>query len=255
MVSKLVYIVILLVFTCQYCVAQSNEVESGGAVHFVRRTNTHAIMDSIYGTAKDPKQKRFLEDFKATYPKFSEKEFKLFFNQDNSLYVPLNNNLSKNYLSEYADDNIIYSDLLNGTVTSKKKIQGTEFLTVDTMKDIRWRITNELREIAGYTCRRANALLDGEIYLVAYYTDQLLPKVGPERINGLPGLILGLAAPREHVSWFARTVEIGDFSSSISIPTQGIKMDESEIVKDVQANPIFIDDESMLNWVIKRILF
>ncbi len=45
------------------------------------------------------------------------------------------------------------------------------------------------------------------IYVVAFYTDEILTTGGPESFTGLPGMILGIAIPHEHVSWFATKVE------------------------------------------------
>lgn len=78
------------------------------------------------------------------------------------------------------------------------------------MKRITWRMTDEYREIAGYNCRRANGLTPDSIYVVAYYANELPVSGGPESINGLPGMILGLVVPSQHVSYFANKVELSN---------------------------------------------
>jgi GLPGLI family protein len=47
--------------------------------------------------------------------------------------------------------------------------------------------------IAGFNCRRANAMIMDSIYVVAFYTDEILTTGGPESFSGLPGMILGVA--------------------------------------------------------------
>src|SRR5690606_26879032 len=44
------------------------------------------------------------------------------------------------------------------------------------------------------------------IYVVAFYTDEILLRGGPEGFGGLPGTILGLAIPRYNTTWFATKV-------------------------------------------------
>lgn len=76
----------------------------------------------------------------------------------------------------------------------------------DSVRKITWKITDETREIAGYTCRRANALVMDSIYVVAFYAIQIPVSGGPESFTGLPGMILGLAIPHENITWFATKV-------------------------------------------------
>jgi GLPGLI family protein len=44
------------------------------------------------------------------------------------------------------------------------------------------------------------------IYVVAFYTDQIPVSGGPESFTGLPGMILGIALPYEHITWFATKI-------------------------------------------------
>src|SRR5690606_21151243 len=82
------------------------------------------------------------------------------------------------------------------------------FVIKDKAQPILWKITNEIRDIAGYQCRRANGLILDSIYVVAFYADEIIPSGGPESFSGLPGMILGLALPHENVTWFATKVEV-----------------------------------------------
>lgn len=87
---------------------------------------------------------------------------------------------------------------------------GQKVIIQDTLKKINWRITDEYREIAGYNCRRANGITSDSTYVIGYYSNELPIDGGPESVNGLPGLILGLVVPSQHVSYFATKVDISD---------------------------------------------
>src|SRR5690606_20869137 len=85
---------------------------------------------------------------------------------------------------------------------------GENAIIKDCIKKIKWKITDEYREIAGYNCRRANGLTQDSVYVVAYYTVEIPVDGGPESIHGLPGMILGMVVPSQHVSYFATKVEL-----------------------------------------------
>ena len=76
----------------------------------------------------------------------------------------------------------------------------------DSLQKISWKLTNEIRNIAGYTCWRANAIVMDSIYVVAFYAEEITCTSGPEGFTGLPGMILGVALPSQHISWFATKV-------------------------------------------------
>jgi GLPGLI family protein len=104
----------------------------------------------------------------------------------------------------------------------EKHVFDEVFLVKDSTRHINWKITTETRDIAGYKCRRANALVLDSIYVVAFYTDEITTTGGPEMFNGLPGMILGVALPHENVTWFATKVsEVVVTPKQLAAPKQG----------------------------------
>ncbi len=58
---------------------------------------------------------------------------------------------------------------------------------------------------------------------------------GPESFNGLPGMILGLALPHEHITWFATKVYTDDISDAqLTAPTKGKKTNSKELLNTLQ---------------------
>ncbi len=92
------------------------------------------------------------------------------------------------------------------------------------------------REIAGYTCRRANALVMDSIYVVAFYTEVIPVSSGPEIFSGLPGMILGVALPHENVTWFATSVKDNDTLKEIKPPAKGKATDNTGLRKTLTAD-------------------
>ncbi|QRQ61791.1 GLPGLI family protein [Sphingobacterium multivorum] len=102
------------------------------------------------------------------------------------------------------------SNMSNRSFLRYNDIVGEKIIVQDSMKRIKWKITDEYREIAGYNCRRANGITPDSIYVIGYYCNEIPISGGPESINGLPGMILGLVVPSQHVSYFATKVELSN---------------------------------------------
>ncbi|GHE49168.1 GLPGLI family protein [Sphingobacterium griseoflavum] len=105
-------------------------------------------------------------------------------------------------------DAVTLSNLKTKDYKRYNDLMGEKVIIQDTIKKVKWRITDEYREIAGYSCRRANGITPDSVYVVAYYSTEMPVSGGPESISGLPGLILGLVVPSQHVSYFASKVEL-----------------------------------------------
>lgn len=129
-----------------------------------------------------------------------------------------------------ADKNIVYSDFKNGTITAQKPVFEETFLMQDSLLKIKWKITGDLRTIAGYECRKAVGTIDDSITVFAFYCDQLLVNGGPEGVQGLPGMILGMGIPRLHATWFATKVEVFNVNmNKVEPATKGKKVNRSTI--------------------------
>ena len=116
-----------------------------------------------------------------------------------------------------------YTDLEEEKYMGYFDFSGTPILLEDSLLDVKWKITNEYREIAGYECRRANGLLLDSIYVVAFYTDQIPVSAGPGGSHGLPGAILGFVVPELHYNIYASKVYL-----SPVVPTKELGQKKKE---------------------------
>lgn len=130
-----------------------------------------------------------------------------------------------------ADKNVVYNDYKNSTTVSQKPVYEETFLMEDSLLKIKWKITSDLRNIAGYECHKAIGIINDSIAVFAFYTDELLISGGPEGIHGLPGMILGMGIPRLHATWFATKVEVFDVNMKpVTPPVKGKKVDRSNLM-------------------------
>ncbi|MCY4778166.1 GLPGLI family protein [Sphingobacterium sp. UT-1RO-CII-1] len=120
-------------------------------------------------------------------------------------YDPIINNLLRQGLLDY--QGTLYQDLSKSVSRSSFDLGGSSILLKDSLLNVKWKITNEYRSIAGYECRRANGVTLDSVYVVAFFTDQIPTTAGPGTVHGLPGMILGLVVPEQHFNIYATKVE------------------------------------------------
>ncbi len=153
-----------------------------------------------------------------------------------------------------ADKNVVYNDYQKGISISQKPVFEETFLVEDSLLKIKWKITGDVRTIAGYDCRKAVGILNDSIAIFAFYSDELLINGGPEGIQGLPGMILGMGIPRLHATWFATKVEVFDVKmNKVNPATKGKKVNRNallEILEKVSKNWGPNGQKQMLNFMI-----
>jgi GLPGLI family protein len=122
-------------------------------------------------------------------------------------------------------------------VKAIKQVYEQRFVVQDSMRRIDWRLKDELRTIAGYKCRKAVGIICDSVYVVAFYTDEILANTGPEMFGNLPGMVLELAIPRLHTTWVATKVQLGPVKDEdFEMSNKGKKVVTSrELYETIQA--------------------
>jgi GLPGLI family protein len=211
--------------------AQNAIFISQGKIEFERRVNQYSQLDE--NNSWSELEKKTMTKFKTSY-------FDLVFNRNKSLYKPGRESPDKQnqfFFERPSQDNVVYSDLDNEKGISQKKVFEQVFLVQDSLRQIKWKITDENKVIAGFNCRRANAIIMDSVYVVAFYTDEILASGGPESFTGLPGMILGIALPHEHITWFATKVQaVAVSDEEIVPPVKGKKTNNATLMGTLQAS-------------------
>jgi len=118
---------------------------------------------------------------------------------------PMVQNLMRSGLMDF--QSTVYQDLSKSVSKAAFELGGSPILIQDSLLRVKWKITNEYRNIAGYDCRRANGIVLDSVYVVAFYTDLIPVSAGPGTLHGLPGMILGLVVPEQHFNIYATKVD------------------------------------------------
>lgn len=180
-------------------------------IEFEINTNLKKTMSN---DSWDEMMKENLSDFKISYFSYTFADNKSLFKFDRwspKTRIP-------KYLKDADEENSWYFDFNSGIINMQKQIIGTNFVVTDSIPKIEWKITNENREIAGYNCRKAVGKIFDDVYVFAFYTDEITISGGPVSISGLPGMILGLTIPRLYTSYVATKVTISVKDATIIKP-------------------------------------
>ena len=118
------------------------------------------------------------------------------------------------FLKKSDEENVYYYDYNAGKLNIQKNVWGSNFNIEDSIPPLQWKLSNENRIIAGFNCRKAVTKIFDSMYVLAYYTDEVIIPGGPCSINGLPGMILGVTIPRLFTSWIATKVMVNDVPES-----------------------------------------
>jgi len=197
--------------------AQNAHFTTNGTIEFEKSINMYAIIKKMITKDNESYFNPAFDQYKKTQPQFKKMKSVMTFADSKVLYTPLAEDAttSNGFFGSSPINtqiNTIATDLATGSSITQKKIFEEIFLVKDSLRKINWKITDEFREVAGFNCRRANALVMDSIYVVAFYTEEIPVCAGPESFTGLPGMILGVALPHDNTTWFATKV------TDVSVP-------------------------------------
>ena len=233
---KQIFLILLLIPLAPLLFAQTTFVTKG-KIEFEKRENLYKNMES-WGGDDDEGEDAFVESIKKSMPQFSSTYFDLYFDEGHTLYKPgreVPDQKIPEWLQSPANNNVVYNDLAKQQLALQKTFYGTTMLLQDTVRHIDWRITNDMRTIAGFECRKAVGRIMDSVYVIAFYTDQIITPGGPESFSGLPGMILGIAIPRINTTWFATKLEVTPITSAdIAPPSKGKKLTAEEFQKKLK---------------------
>jgi GLPGLI family protein len=164
-------------------------------------------------------QKQIMDMLKKEF----QKTYILSFDKNTSIYkedealAPPSSGGSMMVVSSMGGSGVLFKDIKNQSFTNQIETFGKQFIVKDSLKPIKWTLNNETKNIGDYTCYKATYTKEIEemsmktfsssdtksneneansspkmktITVTAWYTPQISVSNGPERYQGLPGLIL-----------------------------------------------------------------
>ena len=224
----------LFVATVQFfATANAQQFINKAEIEFEVNTNLKKTMSN---DSWDEKMKENLSELKTSFWTYSFAENKSIYKFDRwspKTRIP-------KYEKDQDEENIWFYDFTSKIKNIQKQVASTNFVISDSINNIEWKLTNENREIAGYNCRKAVGKIFDDVYVFAFYTNDITISGGPCSINGLPGMILGVTIPRLYTSFIATKVnmtvanidEIKPISAKKTYNSNELKTTLTDVTKD-----------------------
>ncbi len=207
-----------------------------GKIEFERKVNIHRQLEDMASESGGG----WWEKMKSQIPKFVVSYFDYSFTQQKSLYKPgreVENPTKMMFGNSPASENIVFTDFRTERVAAAKQVFEEKFLVQDSIRKMEWKIMDEVRMIANYKCRKAVGKICDSVYVVAFYTEDIMVSGGPEMFAGLPGMILQIAIPRLYSTWVATRVEIiSPKEEEMKVPEKGKKVTQKEMYETLAAS-------------------
>lgn len=159
------------------------------------------------------------------------------------------------------DGGELYKNFALATSIMQTDLGAKTYIVEDSIRQQKWRLTDETKKIAGYNCHKAVSKQivpaggirmkimttsgDGktktdssnnkpqmkEVEAVAWYAEDVLSPVGPENNGGLPGVILELDINKGETVYTAVEVKKEVSKKEIKMPSKGKKVTKDEFAK------------------------
>jgi len=146
-------------------------------------------------------------------------EYLYYFNEDTSLYTKGEEDNEGGYSWGNQEKYFLYRDFKKKRVKDWRELLGKRYLIEDDLPKFKWKILNEIKEVEGYLCMKAETydpVKDQVIH--AWFADGIIFSGGPEGYSGLPGLILELNINEGDVIVTASNIKITSDKVDLPLP-------------------------------------
>ncbi len=169
-----------------------------GRIVFERKTNLKKRMGD------NPRMKNFITEEN----KYRIENFEMFFNDSMCVFKPIaSDEPEQGFMRYFTQKNTVYQNINSRQKYVIMDLWGNEAIIKDSMDRRTWKITESKRNIGGYDCRKAIWEMNDSTRIYAWFSVDIVPSIGPEGFQGLPGAILGMATEDGSVIYFAKEVK------------------------------------------------
>lgn len=163
-----------------------------GVVTYVRKEHWLKIMNRLTFLSQEQKD-RMSQTWKNEEEDNKGVKMKLAFNANESLYKYLSDEPEEGGYSWRKDEYFLYRNFEKDRKIDVMETVGKTYVVEDSIHAPVWKIGNQIKEVAGYICMKAETQEPiKKQKITAWFAQDIPVPAGPERYNGLPGLILEL---------------------------------------------------------------
>lgn len=188
-----------------------------GVITYNRKTDWISIMEKLPYVSQEEADR-----MKLTWGKrdnYKGQNYDMFFKNNKSLYTYKEEEQSESGWSWRKDEFVLIRDYNKKELHDLKEELGVMFVVQDKIPRYRWKILNEIREIEGYLCMKAETkdTIKGQT-IHAWFSDAIPMSAGPEGYGGLPGMILEIDINNGDAVITATKVDMGTPLDKLPIP-------------------------------------
>lgn len=196
-------VILLIVLKC----LSDNIQAQGGTITFNQKYNWSNIVTKMPYLSLEEKDR-----IKLTWGNEDDDnkgdDYILTFNVEGNIYQRKEKEDNYGY-SWGEEDDILIRDAKSKTTKDIRILLGKKYLIEDETPRYRWKILNELKDVAGFVCMKAETKdTVNDIVIHAWFTDKIPYMIGPEGFTGLPGMILALDFNIDDINIIATKVQL-----------------------------------------------
>lgn len=184
---KKTIIILLISMISAQIFAQQNE----GVVFFTRTTYWTKLNNTLPYLSKQEKEKMsYMFGGRDDWKTFTL----LYFNEKSSKYVESEEKSEESEGYAGRKEELSFNrNFERNTMTDVIEMIGKTYIVEDSLSPLNWKILNDIKDVAGHICMKA--MIEDTIKkqkIIAWFAQDIPVNAGPERLYGLPGLILEL---------------------------------------------------------------
>ncbi len=232
--SNLLLVLAIILFATNG-IAQS-DFQSKGTIEYEYKVNNHKNFWWSEDDENDD-ENAWRKTMVENTPKFSTYFYTLKFADNKSIfaYKGKPETDKKMWGDDQKEEDMWYINYTTNKYTNQRNIFGEVMKIEDSIQSIKWKLVpNDVREFAGFTCKKAIGKIFDSVYVFAYYTDAITLSGGPMNINGLPGTIMAITVPRLAISCVATSFTPLVNEEAIQPPKKGKAKPSNDILKKIK---------------------
>lgn len=185
---KKILIIACCLLSCSMALAQKTE----GVVTYVRKEHWLKIINRLTFLSVEQKD-RMMQTWKNEEEDNKGIKMKLSFNADESLYTYNSEEPEEGTYSWRKSEFYMYRNFAKERKFDILEMLGRTYVLDDSLHAPVWKIGNQIKEVAGYVCMKAETEDPVKKQkITAWFAQDIPVSAGPEQYNSLPGLILEL---------------------------------------------------------------
>ncbi len=191
--------------------AQQNQ----GTVYFTRTVNWSKVYSQLSYMSKQEKEKiAYQMGDKMIY----NQNYKLFYDSSQSKYLVSQEQQEMSRYSWREEEYTIRRYSQQNKISDLIQTIGKTYLVEDSIPQQKWKILNDIKEIAGHLCMKAVCKDPIKNQTIEAWFAQDLPlPFGPERMYGLPGMILELNINNGSAIITATKIVVANVASELAL--------------------------------------